>query len=196
MSDLESLKLPETPTEGAADEAAPGVRKANRNLGKRPVRKSMSPFANQPKRTEAQKPARVTARNKPGRKPKDEKRVPLGKRQGQLGYATREGYVRRWVTDKGSRIQAAIGGGYDFVTENDGTRVARPVGSQEGGRGLTAYLMEIPDEFYSDDFWEKQAKIDETDEQIMNGTLNLQPGDLRYVPKDAISIRTRVGPGK
>ena len=48
--------------------------------------------------------------------------------------------------------------------------------------------MEIPKEFYDEDFAQKQAMVDATDEAIYRGTLNEEAGDKRYVPKDGISV--------
>ena len=99
-------------------------------------------------------------------------RVPLGTARQKLLYASRPGYHRHWFNDTGNRIHAAENAGYEFVEEmNDGRRVkvSRRVGTHEGGQSMTAYLMEIRQEFYDEDQAAKLVVVDEIDAAIRGG---------------------------
>jgi hypothetical protein len=110
-------------------------------------------------------------------------RKPFGRAQAKLAYPDREGYVRRWFNDTPGRIQRAKDAGYEHVvdprTKNPVTLV---VGVAERGGGLSAFLMEIPREFYEEDFAAKQEALDEIDKAVQRGNWKEEPGDKRYVP--------------
>lgn len=123
-------------------------------------------------------------------------RIPFGSRRAKLQAPPRPGFQRRWINDKGSRIQDAQAGGWNFVDKN-GSPWSTGVGTSDSGGKLTAYLMEIPDEFYNADFAKKQEALDETDLAIYKGTHNQEPGDNRYVPRSTpIKIGVERGTGK
>lgn len=123
-------------------------------------------------------------------------RVPLGVRKQKLIADTRDGYVGRWINDDGDRIQQAIQGGWDFVlrdklaTSDDlGNRINRVVGSKSSGGSLTAYLMEIREDWYAADQAEKQEKINATESLIKRGELRQKIGtDGEYVPSRGIKF--------
>lgn len=146
------------------------------------------------------------------RKPKDEvvtrntaakkERIPLGAPRSKLTVPKRAGYVRRWINDDGKgRLQAALEGGYAYVTDpelrvgEDGggdkpdSRVSRIVGRGEGGKPLRAFLMEIPREQFKEDQASKQAALDEVDRAIRKGRLVPQGEENRYVPDKGRAIR-------
>lgn len=124
-------------------------------------------------------------------------RVPLGVRKQKLIAEKREGYVPRWINDDGDRIQQAIQGGWDFVlrdkkaTSDDlGNRISRSVGVKSAGGVLTAYLMEIREDWFIADQAEKQKSIDATENIIKRGALVQKPGeDGAYIPNMGISIK-------
>jgi hypothetical protein len=95
------------------------------------------------------------------------------------------------------RIERARAAGYDHVVDDKGRPVTLIVGTQEKGGALNGFLMEIPDEFYNEDFAVKQGALDEVDKAIYRGALNEEPGDKRYVPKNApIKFGVERGTGK
>lgn len=129
-------------------------------------------------------------------------RIPMGGARTKLDTDQRDGYVRRWINDTGSRLADAERAGYAYVTEVDrvgdpdvtnrlqpGSKVAKQVGRDKMGQAITAYLMEIRKDWYEEDQAAKQARIDEIDDQIRSGSLKREPGDGRYVPKGGISYR-------
>lgn len=125
------------------------------------------------------------------------KRVPLGVQQAKLSADIRTGYVGRWVNDDKNRIQAALGAGYEFVmrdavanSTDPGNRISQIVGTKEGGHPLTAYLMEIPEEWYREDQQAKAQQVDDTEGLIRRGELTQKVGsDGSYIPSQGISIK-------
>lgn len=103
------------------------------------------------------------------------KRVPLGTRQ-ILTAPARQGYQRRFVNDTGNRIEMFIEAGWSLVTDDDvrvgdkraglAKHVGSPV-SKNVGMGVTAYLMEIPQELYDERQAEKAANIDRGERAMM-----------------------------
>ena len=109
----------------------------------------------------------ITRRGRPPRQPEAEQQAEAGvpkakrRRRGALEHGgalklhapTREGFVRRWVNDKGNRIAELEEIGYTLVeergidTDGPGSRVNRLAGTHEGGAPLKTYLMEIPEEY-------------------------------------------------
>ena len=134
--------------------------------------------------------ARATGREETGRR----RRIPLGTASLKMAYADRPGYHRHWMNDRSNRIHAAEQAGYTFVEAfNDGRKekVSRRVGSHEDGSPMSAYLMEIRQEFYDEDQKAKQVRIDEIDDAIMRPD---QPNDAEpdragfYTPSEGTSM--------
>jgi hypothetical protein len=102
----------------------------------------------------------------------ERKRVPLGSRN-ILTAPKRSGFVRRFVNDKGDRIQAFKDAGWNPVEET-------PVGDPKLGRasmmgsmtnphvgaGQRAVLMEIPEKYYQEDYAAAQAEITAVENEI------------------------------
>lgn len=97
------------------------------------------------------------------------KRTPVGTRN-VLSAKGRPGFVQRWVNDVDDRLSIFQDAGYTFVLREDAntsdSRAQDP--SQMGasvkksvGNGVTAYLMEIPEDFYKEDQILKQQRNDE-----------------------------------
>ena len=123
-------------------------------------------------------------------------RKPFGATELKLAYPKRDGYVRHWFNDTPGRIARAKEAGYDHVLDAQKRSVSRSVGTAKRGGGLGAFLMEIPEAFYNEDFARKQSALDEIDKSIYRGQLNQETGDNRYVPKSTpINIRVQRGPG-
>lgn len=124
--------------------------------------------------------------------------VRLGRLPGQkLVAPQRPGYHRHWANDVGSRLDDLQNKGYTFVTpsvdgdENirstdAGTRTSQAVDQKTGGGEITAYLMEIPEQWYRDDQQEKENRRYAREAQIKRGLDGDQgigrPGSNLYNP--------------
>jgi len=101
------------------------------------------------------------------------KRVPLGSRN-ILTAQKRPGFVRRFVNDKGDRVQQFKEAGWKAVgadekVGDDKAGKASSVGSSANpsvGNNQRAVLMEIPDNYYKEDQKAKQDKIDQVEKEI------------------------------
>jgi hypothetical protein len=117
-------------------------------------------------------------------------RKPFGSLEQKLAYPSREGYHRHWFNDVRDRITRAQEAGYEHVKDGDGKNVARVVGTHPDNPGpLTAYLMEIPEEWWAEDMRAQQKVVDEKEDAMRRGELDSKPGDNRYVPSQGISIK-------
>jgi hypothetical protein len=135
------------------------------------------------------------------------KRIPLGTPRMKLTAPQKEGKVRRWINDDGSRVAMAVQGGYTFVEEEItpgdpdvknrnrdlGARTSVPVGKKEDGTPLYAYLMEIDKDLYEEDQRAKQVQLDELEAALRGGKdQHGQVGrDGRYIPKEKITFETK-----
>lgn len=101
------------------------------------------------------------------------KRIPLGTRN-ILTAPKKPGFVRRFVNDKGDRIQSFKDAGWNAVDENVPVGdakigVATSLGSLANphvGGGQRAVLMEIPEKIYNEDRAASQAKITKIENEI------------------------------
>lgn len=111
-------------------------------------------------------------------------RKPFGSHVQKLAYPEREGFHRHWFNDIPGRIARALEAGYAHVQSRDGKNVARVVGVAEAGGGLTAFLMEIPLEWYRADQKIKDDRRDEIDAKLRRGVVaGTAPGqDGAYLP--------------
>ena len=135
---------------------------------------------------------RPTDREETGRR----QRIPLGSAKFKLAYEDRPGYHRHWMNDRSNRIHDAERAGYTFVEAlNDGRKekVSRRVGSHEDGSPMSAYLMEIRQEFYTEDQAAKQKQVDAIDAAILHGgaphDAEAQDQSAFYTPDEGSSIR-------
>lgn len=114
-------------------------------------------------------------------------RKPFGSMEQKLAYEDRPNFHRHWFNDVGARITRATEAGYEHVKDKDGKNVSKVVGVAEGGGALTAFLMEIPEEWYKSDMSAQQEEIDAREASIKRGKDNqLENG---YVPAQGISIK-------
>lgn len=120
-------------------------------------------------------------------------RKPFGTMGQKLAYPPREGYHRHWFNDHPGRIEMAREAGYTHVAGKDGKHISRVVGAAEGGGALHAFLMEIPQEWYSEDMTREQTRVDEIDRAILEGHVqgkSAQDKDSAfYVGKQGINVR-------
>ena len=111
---------------------------------------------------------------------KTRKRVPLGTRN-ILTAPKKPGFVRRFVNDKGDRIESFKDAGWNAVDED--VQVGDPkVGKASSmgslanphvGGGQRAVLMEIPEEIYNEDRAASQAKITQVENEIKRNSKTL-----------------------
>ena len=127
----------------------------------------------------------TTVRPRDDRAQDRQARIPVDSPQLHLDTPVREGFRRYWFNDVPGRIQSALKGGYDFVTEDTllgdnpnsnitetdpgGTRVSRVVGTNTDNSARVAYLMEIPEEWYNEDQEKLLSHQKEVMEQIKTG---------------------------
>ena len=106
------------------------------------------------------------------------KRVPLGTRN-ILTAPKKPGFVRRFVNDRGDRIQQFINAGYSIVSEDievGDPKIGKPkqigsiVSSQRDGQRKV--LMEIPEEFYKEDYKRAQNKINIVENELKRNITN------------------------
>jgi hypothetical protein len=115
--------------------------------------------------------AKEISKNVTGEQPR--KRIPLGTRN-ILTAPKKNGFVRRFVNDKGDRIQSFKDASWTVVDENvpvgdDKIGRASTLGSLANphvGGGQRAILMEIPEEIYNEDRAASQAKITKVENEI------------------------------
>lgn len=122
----------------------------------------------------------------------DRKRIPLGTRN-ILTASKRPGYMRRFVNDKGDRIQAFKDAGWTAVDavgqdSDDKAGKATVIGSSANpsvGGGQRAVLMEIPEKFYYADKKAAQDKITMVEDEIRRNSTG--PGKDGLAGKVSIS---------
>ena len=95
-----------------------------------------------------------------------------------------EGVVPRWVNDvdDGSRIQLFLDAGYQFVTAKGlmvgdrtvetSTKDTGSIRTKNVGQGITAYLMALDRELYTEDQDAKHAEIDRTESTMFEDSIN------------------------
>lgn len=104
---------------------------------------------------------------------KTRKRVPLGTRN-ILTAPKKSGFVRRFVNDKGDRVESFRAAGWNAVDED--VQVGDPkIGKASSmgslvnpsvGGGQRAVLMEIPEDIYNEDRAASQASITKVENEI------------------------------
>lgn len=131
------------------------------------------------------------------RKQNRKQRVPLGSYRTKMGVpetALNQTHHLHWFNDRGGRLEAAEGAGYEYVTyeelgtatvgdrnvESDsseiGNRVNKRVGTDEHGAPVIAYLMKQKLEWYNED---QQAKADEID-RMEQSIIDLEGQDVDF----------------
>lgn len=105
------------------------------------------------------------------------KRVPLGTRN-ILTAPKRPGFVRRFVNDKGDRVENFKAAGWNTVDED--IKVGDPKAGKASsmgslvnphvGGGQRAVLMEVPEKIYEEDRAESQAKVTKVENEIKRNT--------------------------
>jgi hypothetical protein len=121
-------------------------------------------------------------------------RIPFGTFTEKLAFPPRPGFYSHWFNDKPMRIEQAKQAGYEHRLDAQGKPVSRPVGTRDGGGGMLAYLMDIPQAWRDEDMAAHAKKVDEIDRPIREGKFAEKPGDNRYAPKDSIKFEN--GPDK
>jgi hypothetical protein len=101
------------------------------------------------------------------------KRIPLGTRN-VLTAPKKHGFVRRFVNDKGDRVENFKAAGWNVVEENvqvGDAKVGRAsslgsLANPHVGGGQRAVLMELPEEIYNEDRAASQAEITKVENEI------------------------------
>ena len=110
----------------------------------------------------------------------ERKRIPLGTRN-VLTAPKRDGFVRRFVNDKGDRVQRFKDAGYSIVEDNiqvGDPKIGRPeqLGSNVSvplsGGNQRAVLMEIPEEHYKEDYAAAQNKITAQENEMKRNSMS------------------------
>ncbi len=164
-----------------------------------PVRKPLTEAAQQALAADlADPPAAPVAPAKKHLQQGAKKRVPFGMAQPKLNSDNRPGFKRRWFNDTQDRIERAIEAGYAVVMDDRSkTPITRVAGTQKNGDVMKTVLMEIPEEFWNEDFEAKQESLNATDRSIMMGRHDEETGDNRYVPRSTpMNVRVEVGQGR
>ncbi len=100
-------------------------------------------------------------------KPPGRTRVPFGSARQKMAVEPRPGYHRHWFNDEPGRVDRALEAGYSHVTDvKTGENKKMVVGRYESGAPQTAYLMEVPQEWYDEDQAAEQALVNEREETI------------------------------
>jgi hypothetical protein len=129
-------------------------------------------------------------------------RVPLGVPRMKLAAPQIPGFKCRWINDEPGRLQNAEQGGYEFVREKElkgeagntdlGEKVSRIVGKNDDSSPKRAFLMKIKKSWYDEDQKAKRKPLDEIDKSIRQGKLNEKSDDKRYVPREGISVGSKL----
>jgi hypothetical protein len=124
-------------------------------------------------------------------------RRPFGSMMQKLAYPKRPGYHRHWFNDNSGRIEYATDeAGYTHVKDpKTGKNVSRVVGTREGGNPITAFLLEIPDEWFNDDMLRYEQENAARDDAMRRGQVTTkEPEDqAKFYPSAqgrGISITT------
>jgi len=110
-------------------------------------------------------------------------RKPFGGREQKLTWPSREGFHRHWFNDEPGRLIRAQEAGYEHVKDDAGQNGCTVVGIGRGGGALTAYLMEIPLQWYQEDMAAQDSEVMEQLGQIQRGEFERptgRDGSLRY----------------
>lgn len=115
-------------------------------------------------------------------------RIPMSSPLAKLGCPDIPGFHCHWFNDYPGRISQALRGGYEFVSAEEthinpqdlagyggsgntdlGTRVSIVVGTDDGDKGLRAYLMKIRSELYQEDQTVIQDRVDNLHDAMRQG---------------------------
>jgi hypothetical protein len=96
-------------------------------------------------------------------------RKPFGSQQQKLAWPPIEGFHLHWFNEEPGRIERAKEAGYEHVVDADGKSVHRIVGVGRDNKGMNAYLMKLPQDWYDEDMAIEQQKPDAVDKSIEHG---------------------------
>ena len=115
------------------------------------------------------------------------KRQPVSQRK-VLSAPTRPGYIRRWVNDSEGRVKLFEEGGWNPVANEPGLQTADKskmaesslgsLVSRHVGGGNKAVLMEIKEEWYSEDQAKKADAIKDSERDILSRRTDGQYGKI------------------
>lgn len=115
-------------------------------------------------------------------------RKPFGSFEQKLNYVAPPGYHLHVFNDTPGRIERAKEAGYEHINDKEGKIACRVVGTAEGGGPLMGYPMIVPEEWWKADLAEQQKQVNDKEDTMRRGELEMAPGENRYVPKQGIKI--------
>jgi hypothetical protein len=127
-------------------------------------------------------------------KPARRRRASLTALQTKLAAPARPGYVRRWVDNDPSRIQAMQELGYEPVQDKDiptdglGTRAQRFGGKRANGEPQHLVLMETPESDYAQGIREKEESLKPFEDALRAGRDTQGRLQDTYEPRDRSSL--------
>lgn len=173
-------EIPEAPYE--PQEGAPGMRASLHEVSASALAAGYGgPSAEEPAEPV---PAEPTFRRNPLHK-----RVPFGVREQRMAWPPIPGFHLHWFNDDPGRIRRAEAAGYTSV-EAHGRPVMQIVGTDRAGKPLAAFLMKIPEAYFTEDM----LAIEHEQQQILGAIKRgrFQAGENAYVPKQGINVRDSV----
>jgi hypothetical protein len=116
------------------------------------------------------------------------RRTPIGTRNVLTVTGKEPGYEYRFVNDVGDRVQEFLDNGWELVPKKDvrigDKRLGQPDAAEGSkaaasvGRGQTAYVLRIREDWYKQDQAEKQEAVDATEAAMKSDALNGTYGKL------------------
>lgn len=117
------------------------------------------------------------------------RRTPLGVRNVLTVTGKEPGYEYRFVNDIGDRVQEFLDNGWEIVEKKDvrigDKRLGSPTAAEgtaataSVGRGTTAYVLRIKEEWYKEDQQAKQDYVDQTEAATKEKALDGTYGELK-----------------
>lgn len=117
------------------------------------------------------------------------RRTPLGTRNVLTVSGKEPGYEYRFVNDIGDRVQEFLDNGWEVVEKKDIRIGDKRLGSASGaegsvatasvGRGTTAYVLRIREDWYKEDQLAKQQAVDATEAATKEKALDGTYGELK-----------------
>jgi len=131
----------------------------------------------------------------------ERRRIPMSVPRLRMSTPEIPGFHTHWLNDSRGRLQQALAAGYEFVTAEEaavtssdlagdpidtgsdlGSRISMPVGMDEYGRPLRAYLMKIREEWYKADQAAHHERVEAIHDSMERARMEVQ--GLAEDPKD------------
>lgn len=93
----------------------------------------------------------------------------------------REGYKRHWANDVNGRVDELLQRGYTIVQPSGDTKSTRVRSGSKDGKEVYAVLMEIPQDWYDEDYQRRQKDRVDSKENAIFGSSDGKQADNGYV---------------